>query len=88
MTRTTPYIPQSDGMIERENRTIENMLATFVIKNQKDWGELMPLLNLAYRSAVHAATDVSFTEMVFGRSATLPVDLVLGRPDPKNMSRY
>lgn len=47
MTRTTLYIPQSDGMIERENRTIENMLATFVIKNQKDWGELMPLLNLA-----------------------------------------
>lgn len=88
MTRTTPYIPQSDGMIERENRTIENMLATFVIKNQKDCGELMPLLNLAYRSAVHEAPDVSFTEMVFGRSAALPVDPVLGRPDPKNMSRY
>lgn len=29
-TRTTPYRPQSDGMIERANRTIENMLATFV----------------------------------------------------------
>lgn len=75
-------------MIERENRTIENMLATFVSKNQQDWDELMPLLKLAYKSAVHEATNVSFTEMVFGRTATLPLDLVLGRPDPKNMSRY
>lgn len=38
-TRTTPYRPQSDGMIERANRTIENMLATFVSKNQKDWDD-------------------------------------------------
>lgn len=29
-TRTTPYRPQSDGMIERANRTIENMLSAFV----------------------------------------------------------
>lgn len=81
-TRTTPYRPQSDGMIERANRTIENMLATFVSKNQKDWDDLIPLLMLAYRSATHEATRVSPNEMVFGRSATLPVDLVLGRPDP------
>ena len=27
-TRTTPYRPQSDGMIERANRTIENMLSS------------------------------------------------------------
>lgn len=38
---------------------------------------------LAYRSATHEATGVSPNEMVFGRSATLPVDLVLGRPDPE-----
>lgn len=82
-TRTTPYRPQSDGMIERANRTIENMLATFVSKNQKDWDDLIPLLMLAYRSATHEATGVSPNEMVFGRSATLPVDLVLGRPDPE-----
>lgn len=43
-TRTTPYRPQSDGMIERANRTIENMLSAFVDKNQKDWDDLIPLL--------------------------------------------
>lgn len=37
-TRTSPYYPQSDGMIERMNRTLKNMLTSFVSKNQKDWG--------------------------------------------------
>lgn len=41
------------------------------------------MLKLAYRSALHEATGVSSNEIVFGRSATLPVDLGLGRPDPE-----
>ena len=32
-TRTCPYRPQSDGMIERFNRTVAQMLATFVKEN-------------------------------------------------------
>jgi hypothetical protein len=82
-TRTTPYRPQSDGMIERANRTIENMLSAFVSKNQKDWDDLLPLLMLAYRSAAHESTGISPCEMVFGRSIILPIDLILGRVSPE-----
>ena len=34
--RTTPRYPQSDGMVERFNRTIEEMLSKFLAKNQRD----------------------------------------------------
>ena len=37
-TRTTPLHPQSDGMVERGNRTINNMIAAFVSENQQNWG--------------------------------------------------
>ena len=36
-TRTTPLHPQSDGMVERFNRTIEAQLSAFVEAKQKDW---------------------------------------------------
>ena len=32
-THTTPYHPQSDGLVERLNRTIQSMLATTVDKS-------------------------------------------------------
>ncbi|GBM24788.1 Transposon Ty3-I Gag-Pol polyprotein [Araneus ventricosus] len=36
-TRTTALHPESDGMVERFNRTILNHLSLFVSKNQTDW---------------------------------------------------
>ena len=38
-TKTCPYRPQSDGMIERFNGTFAQMLATFVKGNRKTWDE-------------------------------------------------
>ena len=36
-TRTTPYHPKSDGMVERFNKTLASMLRMFVDENQRDW---------------------------------------------------
>jgi transposase InsO family protein len=33
-TRTTPYHPKSDGMVERFNRTLLSMINTYVQENQ------------------------------------------------------
>ena len=80
-TRTTAYHPQSDGMVERFNRTIEDQLAKFVDYHQRDWDEHLPYLMLAYRSAVHESTGCTPAKIVFGRDLRLPVDLLLGRPE-------
>ena len=86
-TRSTPYRPQSNGMIERANQTIANMLTAFVNKNQNDWDELIPILMMAYRSSVQESTGVSPCEMVFGQNISLPIDLSLGRVEPENEYR-
>ena len=46
-TRTMPLHPQSDGMVERFNRTIEEMLSKFVTENQRDWDSHLPILMMA-----------------------------------------
>ena len=79
-TRTTALHPQSDGMVERFNRTLENQLAVFVKKHQQDWDDHVPLILLAYRSAVHESTGQTLSCLMFGREVNLPVDLLYGRP--------
>ena len=41
-TQTTALHPQSDGMVERFNRTLENHLAIFVEQNKKGWDRWIP----------------------------------------------
>ena len=36
-TRTTLYLPESDGMVERFNRTLAAMLSAYVSDNYRDW---------------------------------------------------
>ncbi|GFX77639.1 retrovirus-related Pol polyprotein from transposon 412 [Trichonephila clavipes] len=79
-TKTTPLHPQSDGMVERFNRTILNNLSLMVSKNQQDWDQKVPLFLLAYRSAVHETTGYSPSQMLFGRDLRLPCDLLFCRP--------
>ena len=80
-TRTTPYHPQSNGMVERFNRTLETQLSKFADLNQKDWDMHIPYLLLAYRSAIHDTTGCSPARMMLGREVNLPIDLMFGRPE-------
>jgi hypothetical protein len=77
-TRTTPYHPQGDGLVERLNRTIESMLSKVISSTQKDWDEFLPLVMYAYRSSVHESTGETPAMMMFGRELDLPVDLLFG----------
>lgn len=76
-TRTTPYHPQSDGMVERFNRTLLSMLSLFVEENQSNWDALLPYVMLAYRSSVHSSTGFTPFKVVFGQEMVLPVDIML-----------
>ena len=46
-TRTTPYHSQSDGLVERFNRTVLTMLAMFVNEEKSDWDDYLPYMILA-----------------------------------------
>ena len=79
--RTTPLRPQSDSMVEQFNRTLKNMLTKFGNENLSDWDCRLPLLMMAYWSAVHETTDCSPSELMFSQEVRLPVDLLLSPAD-------
>jgi len=55
-TRMTPLHPQSDGMVERYVKTIEEHLRKVVSTHQRDWDERLPIFLLAYRASTHETT--------------------------------
>ena len=85
-TRTTALHPESDGMVERFNRTLENQLAIFGEHHQRDWDDHIPLLLMSYRSAIHESTKQTPANLMFGRELNLPIDLLYGRPPREKVS--
>ena len=85
-TRTTPYHPQSDGMIERFNRTVLNMLSTVVSDDEYNWDLHLPTLMLAYRTSRHETTGATPFSLVYGREAKLPEDILFNLPTAEEVT--
>ncbi|XP_076247766.1 uncharacterized protein LOC143187432 [Calliopsis andreniformis] len=83
-TRTTPLHPQSDGMVERLNRTLLQYLSMFVAEHQRDWDEWIPMFLLAYRSARHETTQMTPSMVLYGQELRLPIQLWRGLPPQGN----
>jgi len=74
--RTSSYHPQTDGLVERQNRTLISMISKFVNDKLSDWDDLLPYLLMAYNTTVHNSTGCTPFSMIYGREACLPVDLL------------
>ena len=75
-TRTTAYHPQSNGFIERYNRTLQSMLSKLIEGDQRNWDRALPIAMMAYGSSVHDSMGMSPARMLFGRE----IQLLLGCP--------
>ena len=89
-TRTTAYHPQCDGLVERQNRTIQNIISAFVSEHSIDWDEWLDQAIFAYNTSVHESTGISPYELIFGRPARMPMEVELFVPlrIPSSQSDY
>ncbi|KAK7930573.1 hypothetical protein WMY93_006968 [Mugilogobius chulae] len=74
--KTTPYHPQTDGLVERFNQTLKKMLRKFVDDSGRDWDRWLPFLLFAYREAPQASTGFSPFELLYGWDVQGPLDLL------------
>ncbi|VDH98972.1 Hypothetical predicted protein [Mytilus galloprovincialis] len=75
-TRTTPLHPRSDGMIERMNRTVNDVLSKYIKKHQKDWDENLASFVMAYNGTPHESTAITPHCMIYGRAMSFPLNLM------------
>ena len=87
-TRNSPCHPQSSGLVERLNRTIEDMISKFVSKNKKDWDLYLPYLMMAHKSSVHDTMGETSCFIMMGMEVTLSIDHVVASTQTTNQSHY
>ena len=83
-TRTSAYRPQGNSVLERVHSTMHNMLAMYTNAKYDNWAELLPFVQLAHNTAYNQTLEETPHYLMFGRRASLPVDVIIGVPSNDN----
>lgn len=73
----TSYHPQTNGLTERVNRTLVNMLAMYVDSKHKNWDAILPFMTYAYNTALHETTGFSPFYLLYIRPPRTTLDTIL-----------
>ena len=74
--RTSPYHPQTDGLVERFNQTLKAMLRKVLKGEKRDWDRMLPYVLFAYREVPQATVGFSPFELLYGRDPRGPLDVL------------
>jgi hypothetical protein len=75
--KTSAYFPQSNGLVERFNKSLADMLAMLCEKQPTHWDTKIPFALFAYRTAVQSTTQFTPHFMLYGYEAAYPTDIML-----------
>ena len=87
-TKTSPYHPQGNGMVERHNQVIADAISKYRAGNPNTWDEMLPYLSFVYNTTVHKKTVHTLFSLVYGQECKYPIDLLLPRTPGHEIQSY
>ena len=73
----TTHHPQTNGLTERLNRTLIDMIRKYTHAHPGRWGEYLPIFELAYNRSVHATTGIAPFMADRGYIPVMPAQLLI-----------
>jgi len=73
---TTPYHPVCNGLIEKFNGTLKNMLRHMCAEKPKDWDRYIGPLLFAYREVKQDCLRYSPFKLLYGRTVRVPMSIL------------
>lgn len=70
---SSPYHPQTNGLVAKLNGTLKKMLKAYAVKEPSKWDKHLPYVLFAYREVPNETTGFSPFEMLFARQVRGPL---------------
>ena len=70
---TSPFYPQSDGLVERLFRTVKLMISATIQRHRISWCQALPFVEMGLRCSIQSSTRFSPYEILFGKKMSLPL---------------
>ena len=77
--KTTSYHPQTDGLVERFNRTLCDMLPCYVTDEPECWDKYLDFVTFAYNTAKQTSIDCCPFYLFYKREPIIPSDIPSNR---------
>jgi len=72
-SRTIPYHPQGNGVVERTNRVLGDSLRSLLLgRGQEEWDVVLPQVMRAYRDTPPTSTGETTNLLMLGRETRVP----------------
>jgi hypothetical protein len=80
--KTTSYHPQTDGLVERFNRTLCDMLACYVNEKPESWDQYLDFVTFAYNTSQQTTINSCPFYLFFKRNPVIPNDISVNTDIP------
>lgn len=85
---TSAYHPQTNGLAERFNHTLVDMISMYLTDDQDNWDAILPYVTYAYNTSRQATTGFSPYYLLHAREPMSTIDTLLPYIDDTSLDTY
>lgn len=76
---------QANGLVERFNQTLQNMLVKYLDDKKEMWEQLLDTCVFSYNTSKQESSQYAPFELMFARKPVLPIEINIQQKEPETL---